>query len=122
MRNLTRPSEFTCGYSLPPWFEVAGFQSLAGSLVWATQTWVERTNIVSNFNCVFMGIGLVFPENRIPRVALLVIIRWRLNLQFPDAPARLGVVKLGHKRLCVCGNGASFFFSTLIRASIGQMS
>lgn len=35
-RARMRPSELTWGYSLPRWFEVAGFQSSAGALaVWA---------------------------------------------------------------------------------------
>src|SRR6185436_5307575 len=42
-RNFTRPSELNCGYSFPPWFEGAGFQSLAGSLVCAETTkWIEK--------------------------------------------------------------------------------
>src|SRR4051812_23054831 len=47
-RNLTRPSELTCGYSFPVWFEGAGFQSLAGSFVWAIMNRPERIDIDAN--------------------------------------------------------------------------
>src|SRR6186713_3587533 len=38
MRNLTRPSELTCGYCLPFWLVGAGFQSSAGGFSWARQS------------------------------------------------------------------------------------